>query len=615
MEKNKILKFIKAFDSDVDLRMVVDSLFGSRGLVDNFDNRPGETYQQRYLYVPSENGAIVEDTEEGRRYEVPGEIGEKLVAELDKLWDGVTYNTTSPKEAAESNDLYIETVLAQIGEIPEPAAPGEEDVEETGGLGLMEKGKTKDKPSNIYEVFYQMQKEASDPKFQKELKGIEDMKTHGVPYLRQKKEEKIREAYAKHAKMTEGKKMEKAEKISGGIRRQDIPLPSDQKIRRDLAKIPTWGRLLPIEGLSYINPIRTEGGERWSVVYHFQKGKDMVSMTVEITPDNFLFPFLIRTYSSAKADGSDYGAEVIEREITFKQFLDVYNSLLNKYGTQKIIEGKEAILKAIKSFGRVRTFPIKSSQKRATPTVPRAKTIPNETPDVEMYGAQASRRGGKNVEAQVDLAAFRGSEQKYNKRMSTQTAKKNFVQVDRNLRGRPSQSLHGSVRALKKYKGYTVLADEARHYEQPADGVGKVDSAFKKSPTGVITYVTDKLEGSASEEFYKAGIEPSIVGRSGKAPVSLRDFLNSDYWDNYRNFVMSNLETNNPNRFRRVSDYLRSGREGSTYEEVLQDMKEALDNAYSEGLFDEDSYSNLQREIGDAETYHWRNKTLDKVIG
>lgn len=91
---------------------------------------------------------------------------------------------------------------------------------------------------------------------------------------------------------------------------------------------------------------------------------------------------------------------------------------------------------------------------------------------------------------------------------------------------------------------------------------------------------------------------------------TLHDFTNSRYWKAYRESIYSNMAIDDDERYERVIEAARDGAEGSTHWECIDDQRQAIGDANSDGLISDTVEAKLLQNLRAVEAWHKRKGSL-----
>lgn len=97
--------------------------------------------------------------------------------------------------------------------------------------------------------------------------------------------------------------------------------------------------------------------------------------------------------------------------------------------------------------------------------------------------------------------------------------------------------------------------------------------------------------------------------------MTLKEFLNSDY---YKNFVRTRynwLSTLNQDRYNRVVEYEELGVDGSTHGEKWEDRKDAWEAYCIENEVDEDTYKAIRDELKEHQYRLFAKNKYEEISG
>lgn len=97
--------------------------------------------------------------------------------------------------------------------------------------------------------------------------------------------------------------------------------------------------------------------------------------------------------------------------------------------------------------------------------------------------------------------------------------------------------------------------------------------------------------------------------------MNLSDFLSTDYWNAWRHDNYSSLGFNDPDRAERVWNAAEHGADGSTHGEVIDDMRKAINDAYSDNFLGQGARDAILDEIDAVEEWHIENGSIDRELG
>ena len=161
------------------------------------------------------------------------------------------------------------------------------------------------------------------------------------------------------------------------------------------------------------------------------------------------------------------------------------------------------------------------------------------------------------------------------------------------------REMHGTLVSL-----FTVEPEEANMFSELNQGdqvaVWEDDNGFAYGT------IISQLDGMSQDT--DMSISESMEDES---MMDLSIFLDSDYYQTWREQNSSDMGFENPERAERMHQAAELGGDGSAYGEVIDDMRRAVESAYRDDEVTEAEHDALIRKIDEIEEYHIEQETID----